>query len=500
MRRFWVSAAYLAIALLGVAAEAGSDRGAAVGDLLTGWGLLAAGLYVMLRARGEPAGPLLGVTGVAWFAGTVLPAALYLHRGPLLQLLFTYPSGRPRTGGERAMVAGGYAVALTPAPWHNEVGSLASAAVVVALLLWRHATAAGRVRRARRLALDAGSAFAATVAGGALVRLGVPASDPDELLLVIYEVVVVAIAWRLAAGVVARPWERVPVTDLVVDLAEPAGAPAPERLARALGDPSLRMLDAESRDLATTLVYRDGAVVAALAHDPALAADPSLQEAVSAAARLTTAHARLEGEVRVRVQEVEASRRRLLHAAEDERRRLELELRERAFAPLLRLRDRLVAAGGDPEVARLTAQARRRVELALGDLEAVARGLHPRALSGGGLVRGLRDLAATSAGEVEINADLPRLPGDLEATAYYVCAEALANAAKHAGAGRVVVDAAVDAGRLRLSVRDDGAGGARIVRRGGLQGLRDRVEATGGRFSVESPAGGGTRVEVTLDL
>jgi signal transduction histidine kinase len=492
--RSWASAAFAAVALLGVAAEGiaygASDPRAALPDLLTGWALLAAGLYATRRAPGELAGPLLGAAGAAWFAGTVLAPAVYLHRGPLLQLLLVFPSARPRTAAERAVVTGAYVAALATALWRDEPASIAAAAVLVAILARRWAVAAGQARRARRVALDAGVVLASAIAGGALVRLALPDGDPDELMLAIYEVMLVLVAWWLAAAVVHQPWQRVSVTDLVVDLAERNSDGAPVRLARALGDPTLRLLDAARHGQAATLIYREGKVVAALGHDPALASDPSLQEAVSAVAELTATHARLEAEVRARVAEVEASQRRLLHAAEDERRRLELELRERATAPLLALRDRVSDAG----------RARRRIELALADIDAVARGLHPRALSEGGLASGLRDLAESSGAEVLVNADLPRLPEDLEATAYYVCAEAVANAAKHARARRVRIDAAVCDGRLRLSVQDDGAGGARLIRRGGLQGLRDRVEATGGRFDVMSPAGGGTRVEVTLEL
>ena len=285
----------------------------------------------------------------------------------------------------------------------------------------------------------------------------------------------------------------------MLDLAEGAGAAA--RLARALGDPTLRVVEgdgAASGIGSRTLVYREGTPVAALVHDPSLAVDPSLQEAVSAVSALTAAHGRLEAEVRIGLEEVTASRRRLLGAAEGERRRLELELREHVGAPLVALRGRLAACGDDPEVMRLVGQATRRIELALGDLDAVARGLHPRALSEGGLAGGLHDLAATSTSDVLVNVELPRLPEEVEATAYYVCAEAVANAAKYAQARLVTIDAAANDGSLRLIVCDDGVGGARVVRGGGLQGLHDRVEAVGGELSIESPEGGGTRITMEL--
>jgi signal transduction histidine kinase len=317
----------------------------------------------------------------------------------------------------------------------------------------------------------------------------------------VYELALVGVAWWLAVAVVRRPWDRVPLDDLVVEL---AGTGRAEGLARAVGDPTLRVLPVTSatpRDPARTVVQWGGAAVAVLAHDPALGGDAALQDAVDAVATLTAAHARLEAEVCKRVEEVSASRRRLLHAAEDERRRLELELRERAGTPLVAIRDRLAGVGGShADVERLVAQASGRIERALEDLDAVARGLHPRALADGGLLGGLRELAAVSPTVVEVRAELPPLPDAVAATAYYVCAEAAANAAKHARARSIVIDAGVRDGRLALSVSDDGAGGAHVVRGGGLEGLRDRVEATGGAFRLESRPAGGTRVEVAFEL
>ncbi|HET7047488.1 MAG TPA: hypothetical protein VFI54_04390, partial [Solirubrobacteraceae bacterium] len=146
-------AAWTAVALLGVAAEwtafGADDLRAATLDLLTGWGLLAAGLFATARARGQLAGPLLGAAGVAWFAGTVFEPLVYLHRGPLLQLLLAFPDGRPQRAADRAAVAAGYGAALAAPVWDDEPASIAAAVAVVALLFRRYAMAAGRVRLSR---------------------------------------------------------------------------------------------------------------------------------------------------------------------------------------------------------------------------------------------------------------------------------------------------------------------------------------------------------------
>lgn len=503
-------------ALLGVAVEAVTfgfcDLRDAIPDLLTGWGLLGAGLFAAVRAPSNRTGALLAAAGAAWFMGSLFDPFLYLHRGLLLHVLLVYPTGRASTAEDRVAVAAGYVAALATPVWRDEFSSIAAAAVLVTVLLGRYVTAVGRLRRARRLALDAGVALAAVIGGGALARLALPSGDADELVLLVYEAVVVAVACWLAVGIVNRPWEHVPLTDLVVDLAERSGMSLENRLARALGDPTLQVVEHVGGDVgratsgrgeqAITLVYRDGAAVAELVHDRSIIGDPSLADAVSAVALLTASHGRLEAEVRARIGEVAASQVRLLHAAEDERRRLELDLRAGAGARLLALRERLADPRFQrvPDVDRLVGQAHRRIDVALADLDAIARGLHPRGLLNGGLAWGLAELAATSAVEVDVRADVPRLQQDVEAVAYYVCAEAVANVAKHARARRVVIEAEVRDGNLQLCVCDDGVGGAEVIRGGGLDGLRERVEAIGGVLTVDAPAAGGTLVKMTLDL
>jgi hypothetical protein len=234
-------------ALLGVAVEAVmfgfSDLRDAIPDLLTGWGLLGAGLFAAVRAPSNRTGALLAGAGAAWFMGSLFDPFLYLHRGLLLHVLLVYPTGRASTAEDRVAVAAGYVAAFATPVWRDEFSSIAAAAVLVIVLLGRCVTAVGRLRRARRLALDAGVALAAVIGGGALARLALPSGDADELVLLVYEAVVVAVACWLAVGIVNRPWEHVPLTDLVVDLAERSGMSLENRLARALGDPTLQVVE-----------------------------------------------------------------------------------------------------------------------------------------------------------------------------------------------------------------------------------------------------------------
>jgi signal transduction histidine kinase len=135
------------------------------------------------------------------------------------------------------------------------------------------------------------------------------------------------------------------------------------------------------------------------------------------------------------------------------------------------------------------------------DLREIARGIHPAILSEGGLGPALRTLARRAAIAVELDvAALGRLPEPVEVAAYYVCSEALTNATRHADAAVVEVGAAVSGGSLRVRVRDDGVGGADPLRGSGLVGLKDRIEALAGTFSVHSPAGHGTTVSCELPV
>jgi signal transduction histidine kinase len=126
--------------------------------------------------------------------------------------------------------------------------------------------------------------------------------------------------------------------------------------------------------------------------------------------------------------------------------------------------------------------------------------LHPRLLTERGLEGALVELARRSPLPVEVSAATGRLSEELEAAVYFVCSEALANAAKHAGATKVAIDTTARNGELTVRIADDGKGGADAARGSGLRGLVDRVEALGGELRVESPAGGGTVIVALLPL
>jgi PAS domain S-box-containing protein len=200
------------------------------------------------------------------------------------------------------------------------------------------------------------------------------------------------------------------------------------------------------------------------------------------------------------------SRARIVEAGDAERRRLERNLHDGAQQRLvsLALQLRLVEAGFESNPARARhdlAEAREQLKQALDELRELARGIHPAILTDGGLALALSALAHRAPLPVEIN-DVPdeRLPEPVEAAAYYLIAEAITNVAKHAHASHVAVSVRRDDGRLLVEVADDGVGGADPGGGSGLHGLTDRVEALHGHLRLDSPPGGGTRVEARIPV
>jgi signal transduction histidine kinase len=201
---------------------------------------------------------------------------------------------------------------------------------------------------------------------------------------------------------------------------------------------------------------------------------------------------------------VQASRTRIVVAADEERRRLERDLHDGAQQRLVALAAHLGLAAGQaerrPETAGASFQsAQEELEVAIDELREFVHGVHPTALRRFGLARAVEIVAARSATPVELTG-LPRVRLDdiAEATAYYIVLEAVTNAQRYANASVVRVSAHLTDSSLALVVEDDGEGGA--VERGalGLEGLRDRVEATGGTFIVHSEPGRGTRIEADI--
>jgi signal transduction histidine kinase len=478
-------------------------------DFAVGLALLACGALAWERKRESRVGALMTLAGYAWFAGNLGGAALYFHRGPLVHLHLSYPTGRLPTRLAGAVVLAAYVDALVEPLASNDVLTLVLAAVVALTACQVFLGTTGPARKAGGPALAAALAFAGVLALAATSRLA--GWNATHAVLWIYDVVIASVAVGLLVDLLRGRWSEAVVTGLVVDLGAASDAGTLRaKLARALGDPSLvvgyrlpessSFVDDAGRPVelpppgsgrTATAIAQGGEELAVLVHDEALLADRTLVESVAAAARMAVANARLQADSLARAAELEASRRRIVEAADDQRRRLEQELREGPERRLARVGE--LVAGMDPELERS-------VDAARIELREFSRGVHPAVLTDLGLAAALAELAGRSPVPVEVSVSADRLPSAVEAAAYFVCSEALANVGKHAAASRAEVEVDVTAGALRIEIADDGVGGVDPARGSGLRGLADRVEALGGRLTVESRPARGTHVIAEIPL
>jgi signal transduction histidine kinase len=205
-----------------------------------------------------------------------------------------------------------------------------------------------------------------------------------------------------------------------------------------------------------------------------------------------------------KVSSLTESRARVVDAADAERRRIERDLHDGTQQHLVSMAMNLGMAkeklDSDPEAAReLVAQAHQQAKDSITELRNVIRGVYPAVLTDRGLDAALSALAARSPVPVRLQVDLPRRPNPTaEAIAYFVVSESLTNVARHSGARNVTVYVEQSGDRLKVAVVDDGRGGAIEAAGSGLTGLRDRVAAVEGRFTMTSPPGGGTTIAVEV--
>jgi signal transduction histidine kinase len=332
-----------------------------------------------------------------------------------------------------------------------------------------------------------------------------------------------AIPAGFLAGLVATRLARGAIADLAVQLGHgvPLGG-LRVALARALRDPTLSLafpspggvgfVDPDGRPIevpassdsarGVARLERDGELLAALLYDPAIEVeDPGRVNAVASVAGMALENERLAAQVRAQLEEVRASRTRIVEAADAERRRIERDLHDGAQQRLVALAMRLdqarsQAAGAGDLIDSTTAE----LLTAIREVRDLARGLHPTILSERGLAAAVEALAERAPLPVRASVVEGRLPDEVETAAYFLVAEALTNAAKHASAREVNVDLTLDANALHVIVTDDGTGGADPQRGSGLQGLTDRLAVVGGTLSIESPTGEGTTLRASIPV
>jgi signal transduction histidine kinase len=246
-----------------------------------------------------------------------------------------------------------------------------------------------------------------------------------------------------------------------------------------------------------------------LVHDTRLLESPEFTGSFIPMVRIAMERDRLHRDLVAKLEQLQASRLRLVRAGDSERRRLERNLhdgaQQRLTTALLTLRALEAEVAGDRGLTALVERTLDELQSAIDDLREIARGLHPPLLAREGLEAALRAGASRATVPVELDVRLPaRLPPAVEAAAYYVAAEAVTNTVKHARASRAWVSAVQLPNALTVVVRDDGVGGACVEcgteEATGLGGLKDRVEALGGTLDVVSPDGEGTCLTATFPL
>ena len=490
-------------------------------DVGVGLVLLVLGAVSWKRRPSSRTGLLVLATGVAWLLGDVLPAATFLHRGLLVYLVLTYPSGRPQSRFAWAIIV---VTCVTSAIYPLARSDVVTVALAIAIV----ATAAFQAARPATTTLRLGRnrIFAAALAAAAALALGpatrVAGVDARTTVLACYAALVLAAVTLLVVDLLRGRWAEELVTGLVVDLGEAPGTTGlRDRLARAVGDPNLvigywvpeeqRYVDEDGRPVAEVAATNDaapgsvsrvitpirtnGQPLAVLIHHPHVLVDAPVLADVAAAARLAVGNARLQAQVRAQVADVESSRRRLITAADEERRRLGERLQHGAGHRLATV-ERLLADAPEP-LANMGSDVAR----AGATLRDLALGIHPAALAGGDLAGALSSLAERSVVPVELTTTGPAtVPPMLAAAAYFSCAEALTNVAKYSGAAAASIRLAVVRDTLSLWITDDGRGGADPATGTGLRGLADRAEALGGSLTIDSPPGRGTTITLRLPL
>ncbi|HEV8697562.1 MAG TPA: histidine kinase [Candidatus Limnocylindrales bacterium] len=317
---------------------------------------------------------------------------------------------------------------------------------------------------------------------------------------------------RLARGSIA---------DLAVELGRgiPLGG-LRDTLARALRDPTLILafpapsgegfVDPEGqpielpstpgRERAVASLARNDETLAVLVYDPAIEReDPGRLEAVGSVARLALENERLAAQVRAQLEEVRASRARIVEAADAERRKIERDLHDGAQQRLVALAMRLdQAREGSAGAAALIDSTTAELLTAIREVRDLAHGLHPTILTESGLAAAVEALAERTPFPVTTEVTDARFATEVEVAAYYVIAEGLTNIARYADATEARVEVTAADGRLLVTVTDNGRGGADPAKGSGLRGLADRLAAIGGELDLTSPSGAGTTLTASL--
>ena len=488
--------------------------------VLPGWSFVACGTLVWAQRPANRLGPIMTGVGMLWLLGragqmssvpVVWTTGIWLTDlwvSGLIVFLLAFPTGRVARGLDRVIVGmslvvtvpleflwllfladeGGLNVLLVVA--NDDAAHVVDrlqrtlftigALLLVGSLARRWGRSTGPARRQMAPILVGGIAILLQSVSWMLFNFG----SASEVLDALIRIALIAIPAAVMVVMAQARMARAGVADLVVELGQtPTPARLRDALANALGDPSLQVayrgsasgayVDAGGREIvlpdmdsgrAVTMLERGGVPVAAIVHDAALLDDPGLMASVASAMRLAVENDRLTAEVEAQLAEVRASRARIVEAGERERRRVERDLhdgaQQRLVALSLELRVARTRLGedADPAVRQSLERAADEALAALAELRELALGIHPLVLTESGLGEAVESLADRSPVEVAVDVRDDRYAPDVEAAAYFVVSEALANVAKYARASSAGVRIREDAGSLVVAVSPPGRG------------------------------------------
>jgi len=402
------------------------------------------------------------------------------------------------------------------------LGGIAFAVIYMALWLRRWKSSHGI---ARRLVTPIAIASAVVCAATIVELIAVVASASSHDLGRIYKIeayLQIGVPLAFVISVMRRRFARTRIVDLLLSLQAPARLSSvtsalrsvfedphleivsrPAALQPSVGSagPAAQMPERCGNRLRLPIRSSSGEQLAVVLADPSLSPNDELVRAALTASSFALENAQLEEALRAQLQEVRESRLRIIEAGMSERRRLERDLHDGAQQRLIGLKIMLATAEADiDDSATRAVVGRIRTELAsiLDELRDLAHGIHPAVLSQVGLAQAVQSLADRYTTPVEVDLPAGRFPESAELTAYFVIAESITNAIKHAAASEITVTGMLADGLLRIEIADDGKGGASVSAGTGIRGVIDRVRGVGGDVTVESPAGHGTRIKVEI--
>ena len=401
----------------------------------------------------------------------------------------------------------------------TDIGGIIFAAIYMMLWIrrWRQSRGISR-RLAMPIAIAASLVGAATIVE-LIAKVMSATSQQISQIYTLETYLLICVPAAFLVSVLQRRFARTRIVDLLLHLRGPVAISAiNDALRTVLEDDTLELIDLAATKPATgeytvssrppresrlhlPITSSSNVPMAVIRAHTSLSPNDDLVNAATVVIKFILENARLEAAVRKQVEELQASRQRIIEVATEERRRLERNLHDGAQHRLLALEFMLATSESDIDhenALDIIREAKSELGTILDELVDLARGIHPTILTQLGLRKAIQTIAERYMIPINVNLPVDRFGEVTELTAYYVITESIANAVRHAKASRIIVHGERSGGSLLIQVHDNGQGGAALSGGSGLRGLMDRVHSAGGELTVESKAGNGTHIEASI--